>query len=149
MAGQLVGIVNAKYTDEAVEGIGFAIPIDAAKPIIENLINYGYVTGRPNIGIKTEYGVSKYLQSVGKTNWITEVAAGSDAEKAGLKVMDQIVSINGKVFSNTEAINAYLDTLKVGDTVSIVVNRYTSVNVFEYSVETLTCNFTLTEYKAG
>lgn len=149
MSGQLVGIVNAKYTDEAVEGIGFAIPIDTAKAIIENLINYGYVTGRPNIGITIEYGTSRYLQSVGATNWITEVASGSDASKAGLKVMDQIVSVNGKVFSNAESLNAYLDTLKVGETIAVVVNRYTSVNIFEYSVETLTYNFILTEYVAG
>ncbi len=146
MSGQLVGIVNAKYTDEAVEGIGFAIPIDTAKDIIESLVNYGYVTGRPNIGITIEYGTSRYLQSVGATNWITEITAGSDAEKAGLKVMDQIVSIDGKVFSNSETLNAYLDTLNVGDTVAIVVNRYTSVSIFEYSVEKLTFNFTLTEY---
>ena len=146
MSGQLVGIVNAKYTDEAVEGIGFAIPIDTAKDIIESLINYGYVTGRPNIGLTIEYGTSRYLQSVGATNWITEVSSGSDAAKAGLKVMDQIVSVDGKVFSNAETLNAYLDTLKVGDSITIVVNRYTSVSIFEYSVETLTYNFTLTEY---
>ena len=147
MAGQLIGVVNAKYTDEAVEGIGFAIPIDIAKGVIEDLANYGYVTGRPNIGVTIEYGTSRYFQSVGSTNWITEVASGSDAEKAGLKSMDQIISVDDRMFTNAESLNAYLDGLKVGDNVTFVIRRYTSVNYFEYRYDDLTLSFTLSEYK--
>ena len=148
MSGNLIGIVNAKYTDEAIEGIGFAIPIDIAKPIIEDLAKHGYVTGRPNIGISVEYGT--YISSVGSTNWITEIAEGSDAYKAGLKTADQIVSIDGNVFTSAEAVNVYLDTLEVGDTVTFVVKRYTvkSQSIFgtQYTSENLTIRFTLTEY---
>lgn len=148
MSGNLIGIVNAKYTDEAIEGIGFAIPIDIAKPIIEDLAKHGYVTGRPNIGITVEYGT--YISSVGSTNWITEIAEGSDAYKAGLKAADQIVSIDQNVFTSAEAVNGYLDTLVIGDTVTFVVKRYTvkSQSIFgtQYTSETLTISFTLTEY---
>ncbi|MBE6609937.1 MAG: trypsin-like serine protease [Ruminococcaceae bacterium] len=149
LAGQLVGIVNAKYTDEAVEGIGFAIPIDTAKPIIEDLIAYGYVTGRPNVGVTVKYGT--YIQSVGNSNWITEVRAGSDAEKAGLKVYDEIVSIDGISFTSAELVNAYLDTVKIGDTVKFVVRRYTKSSASfwgtTYTTEELTISLTVTEYK--
>ncbi len=151
LSGNLIGIVNAKYTDEAVEGIGFAIPIDTAKPIIEDLIKNGYVTGRPNLGITAEYGT--YISSVGETNWITAIESGSDAEKAGLKAKDQIVSVNEQTFTSAEALNMYLDTLKIGDTVTFVVKRYTvksqSMWGTQYSSETLTVTFTLTEYKLG
>lgn len=149
LAGQLVGIVNAKYTDEAVEGIGFAIPIDTAKPIIEDLIAYGYVTGRPNVGVTVKYGT--YIQSVGNSNWITDVKAGSDAEKAGLKMYDEIVSIDGISFTSAELVNAYLDTVKIGDTVKFVVRRYTKSSASfwgtTYTTEELTISLTVTEYK--
>lgn len=150
MSGNLIGVVNAKYSDEAIEGIGFAIPIDIAKPIIEDIAKHGYVTGRPNLGITVEYGT--YISSVGKTNWITAVAEGSDAHNAGLKKADQIVSINGNVFTNAEAINAYLDTLEIGDSVTFVVNRYSvkSQSIFgtQYTCETLSFVVKLTEYTA-
>ncbi len=147
LSGNLIGIVNAKYTDEAIEGIGFAIPIDIAKPIIEDLVRNGYVTGRPNIGVTVEYGT--YISSVGNTNWITEISEGSDAQKAGLKVADQIISIDGNVFTSAEAVNMYLDTLKIGDSVTFVVKRYSVSQDFfgqYYTSETITVSFTLTEY---
>ena len=149
LSGNLIGIVNAKYTDEAIEGIGFAIPIDIAKPIIEDIVKHGYVMGRPNLGITVEYGT--YISSVGDTNWITEIAEGSDAYKAGLKAMDQIVSIDGNVFTSADAINSYLDTLDIGDTVTFVIKRYSvkSQSIFgtQYTYETLSFEITLTEYK--
>ncbi len=151
LAGQLVGIVNAKYTDEAVEGIGFAIPIDTAKPVIEDLTNYGYVKGRPNLGLTIEYGTSRYISSVGATNWITVVEAGSDGEKAGLKEMDQIISVNGNTFTSAEPLNAYLDKLKVGEKVTFSIRRYTAVSSSfwgtQYSSEDLTFEMVLTEYE--
>lgn len=148
MSGNLIGIVNAKYSAEEIEGIGFAIPIDIAKPVIEDLVKFGYVTGRANIGLTVEYGT--YISSVGNTNWITEIASGSGSEKAGLKVADQIVSIDGNVFTSAEAVNMYLDTLEVGDTVTFIVKRYTATSQgffgTQYTSETLTISFTLTEY---
>ena len=147
MSGNLIGIVNAKYSAEEIEGIGFAIPIDIAKPIIEDLAQNGYVI-RTNIGLTVEYGT--YISSVGDTNWITEIANGSDAYKAGLKVLDQIVSIDGYSFTSAEAVNMYLDTLEVGDTVNFIVRRYTAIGQTgwgtQYRAETLTISFTLTEY---
>ncbi len=149
MSGELIGIVNAKYTDEAVEGIGFAIPIDSAKPIIEDLTNYGYVKGRTNLGLTIEYGT--YISSVGSANWVTAVSEGSDAAKAGIKYADMIYKVNGQEFANSELLNAYLDTLAIGDTVSITVKRYTATSTSfmwgtQYKEEELSFEITLTEF---
>ena len=148
MSGQLVGVVNAKFTDEAVEGIGFAIPIDTAKPIIEDLINYGFVKGRANLGIDVAYGTKitpMYQRITGW--WIEEIAVGSDAEGAGLVLNDVILrlTVNGVEYSGDalyEFLNSQkLKTLKIGDVLEFYVYRY-SIN--DYASLTVT----VTEYGA-
>ena len=120
-SGQLVGIVNAKYVSEEIEGIGFAIPIDTAAPIITALINNGYVEGRSNLGIELVEGSTQ----------ISKVWAGSDAEAAGLKAGDVIyaLNVNGVAVTNDDiskhgSLSAYLNTLNIGDYVVIVVRQY-------------------------
>lgn len=145
MSGQLIGIVNAKYASEEVEGIGFAIPIDSAKPIIEDLVNYGYVKGRSNLGLKVSYGVKSYEPYY--YWWVTEVKEGSDAAKAGIRVNDMILSIeaNGSVFTQAEALSVYLSELNIGTEVTVTVRRYTSVRYY-YTYEDKKITFKLTEY---
>ncbi len=150
MSGQLVGIVNAKYVAEEIEGIGFAIPVDTAKPIIEDLINYGYVKGRPNLGIEVTYG-RKFLEGRFLTAWwITGIYAGSDAETAGLALDDAIASlkVNGVEYSG-EALYSFLSaqklkTLKVGDELEFYVYRYSISDNNKY----ISLNVTVTEYGA-
>lgn len=125
--GELVGIVNAKYSSEEVEGLGFAIPVNTAKSTIEDLIKYGYVKGRAMSGINAveisdmqtalSYGVSElgvYVYSVND---------GSGAKKAGIKSGDRIVSIDGKDITTTAELSKAIDSHSVGDKVKFVISR--------------------------
>ena len=148
MAGQLVGVVNAKYASEEIEGIGFAIPIDIATEIIEDLINYGYVKGRTNHGFKITYAVKPGIDQY-YSWWVTEINTGSDAESAGLKVNDRIIGlkINGLSHS-VENLDIDLNALKVGDVINISVRRYSSNGMWivydDYEIA-----ITVTEYMGG
>jgi len=119
--GEIIGINSAKMSASGVEGIGFAIPIDEAKPIIEDLKTSGYVTGRPVIGIAgrdvTEQDSKYYGIPVGI--YVYEVTPYSAAERAGIRSGDVITSINGKEVKTIEELNAEKEKHKVGDTVSI------------------------------
>ena len=87
--------------------MGFAIAISEAKPIIDDLKNEGYVTGRPLVGIsiqETMYGM-----------FVADVTEGSGAEEAGLAVGDIIVSVDGKKVKTTDEINEIRDKKKPGD----------------------------------
>lgn len=124
MSGELVGIVNAKYSDVAVEGIGFAIPIDIAKGIVEQMITKGYVEGRHNLGLSVEYGF--YYSRPGL--WITGVENDSVLNNTDLNYSNanayRVESINGYTFESTASANIYIDSLKAGDTVKMKVTVY-------------------------
>ena len=94
--GQVIGITSAKVASAEVEGLGFAIPIDDALPIVSDLMTYGYVTGRPSLGItgadvkpaySTYYGIPQGFL-------VKTVTPGSGAEAAGLKENDIIIAID-------------------------------------------------------
>ncbi len=138
--GELIGIVNAKSGGSDVEGIGFAVPINTAMEVAEELIANGYVSGRPALGIQVvaitdlqtamQAGVSQlgvYVQSVDE---------GSAAEKAGLQVGDLFVSVDGTAVSSTSDVTNILDQHQVGDTIEVQVVRGKQV---------LTLNVTLQE----
>lgn len=126
-SGDLVGIVNAKSGGDNVEGIGFAIPIDNVMEIVDDLLNYGYVKGRPALGITMiDITTSQmaYMYQVGELGaYIYSVAEGSAAEQAGLQNGDRIVSINGTPVSNASEVKTQVGTVAVGETVTIVVSR--------------------------
>ncbi len=113
--GEVIGINSVKLSTTGVEGMGFAIAISEAKPIIDELMKSGYVTGRPLVGIglaETRYGL-----------FITSVQEDSGAEKAGLKVDDMILEVDGKEVSSTSEINEIRDTKKPGDTLKFKILR--------------------------
>lgn len=113
--GEVIGINTVKMSSTNVEGIGFAIPISVAKPIINDLMSNGKVTGRPSIGIMGQnapYGVI-----------VREVVDGSGAQKAGVTEGDLIVKVNDKSVTSVEEINEIRDTFKPGDTIKITVYR--------------------------
>ena len=138
-AGELVGIVNAKSSGSGIEGLGFAIPIDIAVPVIEDLINYGFVRGKIMYGVtfidayndtyRRYYKLDKY------GTYIYSVTSGSDAEKAGLKKWDLLVSINGVEITSASVAQNYKENCSVGDTITIVVER-------DGEQKTLTLTFT-------
>lgn len=125
--GQLIGIVNAKSSGSSVEGLGFAIPIDTAKPIIESLITSGYVTGRPQLGVSMVNitdEMSAFQSGVDELGvYVAKVNRGSAAEEAGLEIKDRIISVEGKEISTSDEIAKIIDGKKVGDTIKIVVER--------------------------
>ncbi len=140
-SGQLVGIVNAKSAGAEIEGLGFAIPINSAKSVVEDLISKGYVTGRVNAGF-TFVEVSDALTAMRyRVNdlglYISAVASGSDGDKAGFQSGDYVVSIDGTKVSTAAEANAILDKKQVGDTVSFVIKRNNAEQ---------TITMTLTEY---
>lgn len=125
--GELIGIVNAKYSDEDAEGLGFAIPVNTMKTVVQDLLENGYVTGRPALGITVitvgdvqtamQYGVS----SLGV--YVNSVDAGSGAEAAGMKAGDRIVSIGTQLVETTDDVTNALKAYNVGDVVEIQVDR--------------------------
>lgn len=129
-SGQVIGINSAKmsstYSGEAtVEGIGFAIPMSEAKSIVDDLINYGYVTGRPQLGIScqdvTEAVSQAYNIPVGA--YIFSVTAGGAAYQAGLQPGDVITGIQDQTISTTEELNAVKNQYKAGDTITLTYVR--------------------------
>lgn len=127
LSGQLVGIVNAKSSGTDVEGLGFAIPIDIAKPIIEDLIEHGYVTGRVELGItiidiSDEQTALMYRVSEPGL-YIYSVNSGSAASEAGLKSGDRIISINGTEVDNKTDFQKELKSYSVGETITLKIQR--------------------------
>ncbi len=124
--GQVVGINTIKISVSGVEGLGFAIPVNDAKPIVNQLISYGYVKGRPLIGISgyvevTEAIAEQYNLPVGI--YISSIIAGGGAEKAGIKAEDVLVSIAGKTVATMKDLDNVKKSYKAGDTVSVTVVR--------------------------
>jgi serine protease Do len=125
-SGSLVGIVNAKSSGSDVEGLGFAIPINDARPVIEQLISYGYVQGRIDLGL-TLIDISDrqtaMMYRVSQLGVYVLKVTGSSAELAGFAVGDCIVSVDGQEVATSTELNVVLDRHAVGDVLPVVVLR--------------------------
>lgn len=128
--GQVIGINTMKMssyssTSATVEGLGFAIPITAAKPILDELIQQGYVSGRPAIGIQGEtLGISTQLFfHMPSGVVITAVEETSDAAAKGLQPDDVIVGLNDSAIDSLEDLVAAKNDLSAGDQVTLTVYR--------------------------
>ena len=125
--GELIGIVNAKYSSEEIEGLGFAIPINTAKATIEDIIEYGYVKGRAQLGITAvEINDLQTAISAGVTElgvYVYSVNDGSGADKAGLKAGDRLVKIDNTEINSYAVLSKILSKHSVGDTVSVTYSR--------------------------
>ncbi len=123
--GQVIGITSAKVSSTYGEGLGFAIPIDDAKKIIEDLTAYGYVKGRPTLGISGQNINAFYAQyyNVPQGFIVKNVESGSAAAQAGIQVNDIIVGIEGKMISSIEEFNEIKSGYSAGDEISVSVYR--------------------------
>lgn len=123
--GQVVGVTSAKVASTYGEGLGFAIPIDEATPIIDDLIKYGYVTGRPTLGISGENVTDVYSQyyDIPKGFFVRSVESGSAAEQAGIEVNDIVIGIEGNLIESIEEFNEIKENYKAGDKITISVYR--------------------------
>ena len=128
--GQVIGINTMKmsnfYTSSSsVEGIGFAIPIDTAKPIIDELIEKGYVSGRPAIGIDGETLPATYriYYRLPEGIYVTRVYANSDAAAKGISEGDIITAINETNVTSMEQLNRVKNQFTAGETVTLTIYR--------------------------
>ena len=138
--GEIVGIASAKYSDTGVEGLGFAIPIDDAMKIANDIVTYGFVRGKPYFGITVTtagsnggYGYGYgfgfgygYGQQTGSTVSGAEVTAVDDnscAAAAGLKVGDVITKLGDEEIMNKSDLVVAKAAYHAGDTVTMTVYR--------------------------
>jgi len=149
MQGQLVGIntiktVYAGYSETgsliSAEGIGFAIPIDVAKPIIQNLIEKGFVE-RPAMGVSGQQISEEEARYYGWAAgfYVGAVATNGSAGQAGIQPGDIITGIDGRTVSTFNDIYAVINAKNIGDTVQVQVWR---------NGETLTMDVMLTSSEA-
>ena len=143
--GELVGIVNAKSSSDssgnAVDNIGFAIPINSVKPIIEDLISHGYVTGKIVLGVTlvdiTDERTAHYYGLEHTGVYLQSVQSGSIADLGGLRAGDRLVSFGDAQITTGDDLKTALAAHSVGDRVDVKVVR----NGKEY-----THSLVLTEY---
>lgn len=125
--GEVIGINSVKVTTTGVEGMGFAIPISEANPVISDLLEYGYVKGRPVIGISTR-DVDEYMSQ--KYSWpegVQVMGVNSEAAvSAGLEQGDIIVSVNGQPVKTGEELNEIKDKHKPGERLKLEVYKYST-----------------------
>ena len=135
MKGNVIGVNSLKIVSESFEGLGFAIPINSAIPIIDSLKQYGYVKDRPMLGINGEFlderkASIQYGCPAGM--YIDSVMDGTDAKAKGLRKGDIVIKIDGKSFTSLAEFNVIKERFKAGDTVSFVIWRQGSE--FEISI---------------
>lgn len=129
--GQVIGINSAKMSSSygsgtaSIEGLGFAIPINDARTIIDDLINNGYVTGRPQIGITAVDIDEMYSSYLGLPMgiYVRGLAEGGAAEMAGIRVGDIIIGINDEAVTSMDELNAVKNKFKAGDTITLKISR--------------------------
>ncbi|MEG0615885.1 MAG: PDZ domain-containing protein, partial [Oscillospiraceae bacterium] len=139
MYGQVIGIVSAKFSVQGgYESIGFAISMDSAKPIIDDILDKGYVQNRPKVGIiyaPISEGDAKDLGVV-KGLYVTTIAEDSDIKNTELQIYDIITEMNGVRVYDAETVQEALSGLNVGDVVKAKVYRKSIIDeVNEFEIE--------------
>ena len=127
--GEVIGITSAKYSNNGssaatIEGIGFAIPMNDVVQIIQDLIEHGYVTGKPNVGIllnDVDSAAQRYGIPAGSE--VLAILDGSCAEKGGLQTGDIITAVGETEVSSTAALQSAVAKYRAGDTVTFTVYR--------------------------
>lgn len=153
-AGQVIGINSSKIAATDYEGIGFAVPISIAKPVVESLIEHGYVPNRPKLGISyasvTNYQVySMVVQIKGLPKGSVIIASISDDSSLSggkVEVGDMIISVNGKDMDTSDVLLDVIDGAKVGDEIILGICR---VNSRTYEVTNFDVTVTLVEDKGS
>ncbi|MEG0981610.1 MAG: trypsin-like peptidase domain-containing protein, partial [Erysipelotrichaceae bacterium] len=126
-SGELIGIVNAKTSGNNIEGLGFAIPINSAKVVVEELMKNGYVSNRAQLGVSlidVDDAMTAMKAGVDEVGvYVSKIYANSAAEKGGLKIRDQIIQIGDtKIATSSEARSA-IHKHKAGESINIKINR--------------------------
>ncbi len=125
MAGELIGVVNAKSSGTGIEGLGFAIPVNDAANIAEQLITQGYVSGKPYLGV-TFYNVDSYQKAMYynlKHLGVYIVGMDEGLNDNVFEVGDRVIAVDGSEISSNEDIALILKTHEVGDTIVFTIYR--------------------------
>ena len=125
LSGQVVGINSVKIAQAGVEGMGFAIPMADAKPIIDQIIKRGYVS-RPFIGIYDFREITEEMSQwydIPSGIYVGGVVPGSPAAKAGIQPNDIIVEMDGQRITSFADLDKVLSKHEIGDKVSLAVVR--------------------------
>ena len=138
-SGQLIGVVNAKSSGEGIEGLGFAIPISLAEPVIEDLITHGYVTGRKTAGFEvleiTDFQTALIYRVSELGLYVYSVDKGSSADKAGVEYGWMIIEANGKTIETEADFNEVFDKLEIGDELKLVLKQGREEKEFTVTVD--------------
>lgn len=137
MAGELIGVVNPIMSKTDVEGLGFAIPIDTAYEIMTELYGYGYVRGRPSVGVTLVDVTSSWTALQYFRSQYTGVYVYDREAQGPLEYGDLVLSVDGVKVSSVAELNAVIKSRRVGDEVEFTVYR---------GGETVTVSVILTEY---
>ena len=127
--GKLIGIVNAKVSDSRAEGLGFAIPVNSVLDEISDLLNYGYVKGRPYLGVSTQDVTLRsrsgmwYYSDGTRCVLVEKVVKDSAAEQAGIQSGDLILKLEDKTISSGEDLSAAIGAYKPGDKATLTIQR--------------------------
>ena len=123
--GQVIGITSAKLGISYYEGLGFAIPMDTVKPIVDELIQNGYIAGRPQIGISGQNVSAQQSAAYGIPQGVRviNVDSRSNAAAAGVQANDIITGINGTEVTDMDGVNAVKDKLSAGDKITLTLYR--------------------------
>ena len=121
--GEVVGITNAKIVTSTSENVGFAIPVNAVRKVIEDLINYGKVIDRPYLGVSVRYVPEGSYYGAEGGIFVEEIVKDGPAYKAGFVLGDKLISMDGVEIKETGDIIKVRDSHKVGDTIEVVVER--------------------------
>ncbi|HPF56757.1 MAG TPA: trypsin-like peptidase domain-containing protein, partial [Clostridiales bacterium] len=146
--GELIGIVIAKTSETGVEGLGFVLPINSVKPVVEELMENGYVTGRPYIGLYSVDIDSYLLARMNNVEYmgvyVQSVDTDSPAELAGLRAVDLIQKIDGVAITEASQVTEIIQSKSIGD--QVVFEIYRQGNYSETG-ENLTITVTVGENK--
>ena len=126
MAGEVIGITSVKVAQVGVEGMGYAISSNTATPIIQQLVQQGYVV-RPWLGVVissvSQWLVLTYDLAVDEGAFITEVASGSPADDAGIKPGDVITEFGGEEITTADELILAIHASEIGESIEIVYWR--------------------------
>ena len=129
MYGQVIGITTAKYSGTtgsgaSIEGIGFAIPIDDVEPLINDLIDYGYVTGAyMAVTVQDTDSESASMFGIPTGAYIVSVEKDGAADRAGIQPKDIVIGVDDYKVSNVTDLTRALRNYKAGDTATIKLIR--------------------------
>lgn len=142
MHGNVVGITTAKYSSRgnsyaaSIEGIGFCIPINDAMDIVSDLLEYGYVKGRPSLGITCQAISSTVTQYYNFPTgiYVNSVQPGTAADQAGIQDGDIITAVDGTEVQSVTEFKALLKNYTAGDTATLSVFRSSTAETFDAEV---------------